>query len=189
MTPSQKRLARLGLLALLIVTLAVIGEATGLRRSLTLTRLRALTLEMGGWGVAFYVTAFVVGEFLYVPGLAFVAAAIAVYGRLWGGALAWLTATLSVCVTFAIVRGIGGRPLGEIERPLIKKLMARMERRPVRTVILLRTVFIISPPLNYALALSTLSFADFLIGSAIGLFLPICAAAVLFDRLLSWLPH
>ncbi len=189
MAEKRARLIRLAVLAAILIALVIAGELTGLRRSLTLERVRALTVEMGGWGVLFFVVAFVVGEFLYVPGLAFVAAGIAVYGRWWGGALAWATAVLSVCVTFVVVRTIGGRALGGIDRPLVKKLMAGMERRPVRTVVILRTVFIISPPLNYALALSTLEFRDFLIGSAIGLLPPICAAAILFDRLIGWLAH
>ena len=50
---------------------------------------------------------------------------------------------------------------------------------PIATVALLRAVLVLSPPLNYALALTSLRFFDHLLGSALGLVVPIGAAALL----------
>ncbi|MCB9621848.1 MAG: DedA family protein, partial [Sandaracinus sp.] len=55
------------------------------------------------------------------------------------------------------------------------------ERRPVRVVALLRLILWMAPPLNYALAMSAVRFRDYVVGSALGLILPIAAAALFFD--------
>lgn len=181
------RLLRLGALAALLVALAVAGHVTGAREWLAPDRLRPLIASAGLAGVLLFVVVFVVGELLHVPGLVFVGVAVLAYGRLWGGLLAFAGAVCSVCVTFAIVRGVGGRALEAIERPFLRRMLSRLEAWPVRTIVLLRTVLIVSPPLNYALALSPVRFRDYLVGSALGLVVPIGAAVVLFDWLVRWL--
>jgi uncharacterized membrane protein YdjX (TVP38/TMEM64 family) len=181
------RLLRLAALAALLVGLAVVGHVTGAREWLAPDRLRPLIASAGIAGVALFFAVFVVGELLHVPGLVFVGVAVLAYGRLWGGLLAFAGAICSVCVTFAIVRGVGGRPLEAIERPFFRRMLSRLEAWPIRTIVLLRTVLIISPPLNYALALSPIRFRDYLIGSALGLAAPIGAAVLLFDGIVRWL--
>ena len=62
-------------------------------------------------------------------------------------------------------------------------MLARLDERPVTTVIVLRTLLWLAPPLNYALALSSIRFRHYLIGSALGLLLPVAGAALFFDWL------
>ncbi len=73
------------------------------------------------------------------------------------------------------VRAAGESPLAACSR--------RLDERPITTVLLLRTVFWLAPPLNYALALSSVRFRHYLIGSAAGLVAPVGGAAVFFDWL------
>jgi uncharacterized membrane protein YdjX (TVP38/TMEM64 family) len=183
----RRRLARLAALGAIFVALAVVGHFTPAREWLSPARLRPLIASLGLAGAALFVAIFAIGELLHVPGLVFVAVAVLAYGRLWGGLLAFAAAVGSVCVSFAVVRGVGGQALAGIERPLLRRLLDRLEAWPVRTVVVLRTVFVLSPPLNYALALSPIRFRDYLVGSAIGLVLPIGAAVVFFDWLVRWL--
>ena len=44
-----------------------------------------------------------------------------------------------------------------------------------------------APPLNYALAMSKLRFREYIIGSAIGLVIPIALVSLLFEWFLGWL--
>jgi uncharacterized membrane protein YdjX (TVP38/TMEM64 family) len=126
---------------------------------------------------------FVVGQLLHIPGLMLQAAGILVWGRFAGFGVSWLAALVSVSVTFVIVRAAGGAALTELESPRVKKVLARIEARPVLTVILVRTVFWLAPWSTYALALSHIRYRHFLLGSAVGLAAPMLAAAFVFERL------
>lgn len=165
----------------LLVVLAVIGRATGLDELLDRDRVRALVEGAGALGVLAYLGVFTVGQLLGVPGLVFVAAGIVVYGPLHGALLGLVGAVFAMTVSFQIVRTVGGQPLGAAQRPFMKRVLAQLDARPVRAVALLRLVFWLAPPVNYALALSRIRLRDFVLGSLIGLVLPITCAAVFFD--------
>jgi uncharacterized membrane protein YdjX (TVP38/TMEM64 family) len=138
----------------------------------------------GTAGVALYVIAFCLGELLHVPGLVFVAAGVLAYGPALGGPLAFLGAVASVSVSFWVGRAIGGRPLGELRNRWVRRALAQLDAHPVATIAMLRLVMILSPPLNYALALSQVSFAHYFLGSVLGLVAPLALAVALFDHLM-----
>jgi uncharacterized membrane protein YdjX (TVP38/TMEM64 family) len=48
-------------------------------------------------------------------------------------------------------------------------------------VAILRLILWMAPPLNYALAMSAVRFRDYVIGSALGLLIPIALASLFFD--------
>lgn len=159
----------LGLL-LLIVALVVIGRVTGLAEVIgSPERLQAAVESAGPWGVLLLIAAFTIGLLIQVPGLVFATAAILCYGRFWGGLLAYSAAVIAISAVFVFVRGVGGSALDEIKKPWVRKILAQIDDHPLRTVTLLRLVFWSSPQLNYALALSKVSFRHHLLGTMIGL--------------------
>ena len=182
--PSRLRLA---LLVVFLVGLFVIGTATGWADRFTLEGVRAAIADAGIWGFAVFLGAFAVGELLHVPGFLFVAAAVLAYGRLLGGGAAYVGAVVSVVVSFAVVRGVGGRALGGLKNARVRRILDRLEERPVRVVALLRLLLWMAPPLNYALALSPVRFRDYLIGSAIGLVIPIALASAFLDWFIQYM--
>jgi len=184
-TSAVPRLARLRLTAAIALALLLfgIGRALGLQQHLTVESLRATIASAGTAGVVLYVIAFCLGELLHVPGLVFIAAGVLAYGPALGGLLAFLGAVASVSVSFWVVRAIGGRPLGELHTRWVRRALARLDARPIATIAMLRLVLILAPPLNYALALSQVSFAHYFLGSVLGLIAPIALAVVLFDSL------
>ena len=143
--------------------------------------MRELAQRGGVAGIALFLAAFVAGEILHVPGLVFVGAAVLAWGPLTGGVIAYAGSLVAVSLAFAIVRAVGGQPLGELQRPRLRAVMARLERQPIRTVALLRLLLWLAPALTYALALSRVRYRDYAAGSAIGLALPVAAAAALFE--------
>jgi uncharacterized membrane protein YdjX (TVP38/TMEM64 family) len=177
---NRARLLRLGILAAVVVALLVVRFTTSFGSSLSTARIRDLVQHAGAAGVAVFIVAFAVGELLHVPGMVFVAAAVMAWGRVGGGALSYVAALVSVSLGFAVVRAIGGQPLATIERPRVRALLARLDQRPILTVALLRLFLWVAPALNYALALSSVRYRDYAIGSAIGLALPMAIAAALF---------
>jgi len=180
--PSRQRL-RLVLLALIIGTGLAAGSYFDVGERFDTDGLRQLILDTGAWGWAVYVAVFAAGEFLHIPGLVFVAAGVLVYGKLLGFAVALLGAVVSVSFSFLVVRRVGGTPLAEVRNAWLKRLLERLDQHPVRTVFLLRLGLWLAPALNYTLALTKLTFRDYLIGSALGLLLPIAGATLLIDWL------
>lgn len=174
---------RLGLLVLALGGLAAVASATGLTAELQPSRLRSALASAGLCGVLGFVAAFSAGNLLQLPGMAFVTAGVYVYGQVAGAAITLFGAVLAVSVTFWVFRVVGGRPLARVERPFIRRMLDRLERRPVRTIIVLRTLFQTSPAVNVALAMSRVRFRDYLVGSVVGLLLPVLVVVVAAEAL------
>lgn len=167
---------RIILLVLFVVAVVVLARLTGLTDYLTVERIRALGTEAGAWGILAFVGAFTVGIFVHLPGWVFLSAAAVAYGPLKGATISVFAGVVAVTVTFCVVRAIGGKALAEIKNERFRKILAGLDRRPIRTIVILRTFMMVSPPLNYALALSPTSFRAYVVGSAVGLVVPIFVA-------------
>jgi uncharacterized membrane protein YdjX (TVP38/TMEM64 family) len=176
---------RIAILVTLVVALILAAELTGLRSKLSLDGIRALTAGPGG--IALFVALFIAAQLAHLPGTAFLAAAVVSWGPLRGGAIGWVAALAAACVCFAVVRGVGGKAPPKVSRPRLERILAAVEKRPIRTVFVLRLIFWLSPALTSALALSRLRFRDFAVGSAAGLLLPVGVVALFLDRVLAWL--
>lgn len=181
--PQRRLHARHRILALAAVAGAIFlaAHASGLDRSLTPEHLRALLAGAGMFGVLVFVVVFSVGLLAQLPGLLFIAVAVLAYGRTMGALVALGGAAVAISVSFFVVRRFGGSALAEIESPWLRRVLAELDTRPLRSVIVLRAIFGVAPFLNYALALSSLGFRDYIIGSIIGMAAPITIAAVLLD--------
>lgn len=183
--PQRVKRLRLAATLALFVGLLIAGKASVLTDSLTVDALRAHVADAGALGVVLYVAAFAVGILFHVPGMIFVAAGILAYGKAAGFGVTLAAAIVAVSLSFVVIRGLGGKALTEIERPFVRKLLAKLDARPITTIVLLRTVLWLAPALNYALALSGVRLRDYVIGSALGLVAPILAATLLFEWVMS----
>lgn len=183
--PPKRALGRLLLLAALIIGSVLIARTTGVAEELSTPRVRALMEGAGVVGFLIFLGVFAVGELVHVPGVFFVAAAIFAYGNTLGGLAAYVGAVVSVLVSFVVVRAVGGQVLEGIRRPFVRRMLAKLDERPVRVIVILRLVFWMAPPVNYALAMSSVRLRDYALGSAIGLLLPIAGASLFFDWVVS----
>lgn len=183
LSPAASRWLRIGALVVVLGGLAIAGVTSGVTRDLSVDAIRGWMLGAGAAGVLLFVAAFALGTLVQIPGMLFVAAAALAYGELAGAAVALVGAVISVATSFWLVRTVGGKLLAEVDKPLMKRVLARLDRAPVRTVALLRLVFWVAPPLNYALALSNVSGRAYLVGSAVGLIVPVTAACLFVDAL------
>lgn len=180
--PSGKAaLWRVGALAALLLGAWAVASATGLDQHLTTDAVRAAVAEAGFWGIPIYLGLAVLGALIQIPGMVFIAAAIVAFGQIQGSALGMIGALLAISTSFLVVRGVGGKPLGAIRSERARKLLAGLDRRPIRTTALLRLFFFLSPPLTYALALSNIRFRDYFLGSLLGLVAPLAVVTSLFN--------
>ncbi|KZX60755.1 SNARE associated Golgi protein [Alcanivorax sp. HI0033] len=177
------RYRRLILLAVMLVSVLLIVELTGLREQFSLTALRTLLEANLLVGVLLFVLAFAIGNLIQLPGWPFLAAAILALGTVAGGLVTYVAACVSCLVTFQVVQGVGGSALRDIDKPLARKILARLDSHPVRSVMLLRLLFQTMPALNYTLALSGVKRRDYLLGSLLGLPFPLLIYCFFFDRI------
>jgi uncharacterized membrane protein YdjX (TVP38/TMEM64 family) len=179
--PQKRTWPRFVALAVLLVALYVVGKMTGVIDSVDISTVRQRVDGAGALGVVIFVAIFAIGELLHVPGLVFVCAGLLAWGKILGYGISMLGALVSVSLSFFVVRAVGGRALASVERPFLKKMLARLDSHPIQTVFFLRLLLILAPPLNYGLALTCVRYRDYLVGSALGLAIPLALVALLLD--------
>lgn len=162
----------------------VAAAASGAFDNVDPETIRATITEAGAWGVGLFVLLFAVGELVHIPGMVFVAGAVLAYGPLGGFAVGLAGAIFSVTVSFWLVRTFGGQALDKIRWKVVQNILAKLDDRPVTTVVVLRSLLWLAPPLNFALAMSRVKFRDYFVGSALGLLAPVAVMAFFFEHLI-----
>lgn len=183
-TERRRQRIRLAALVLVFVALFGVGYGLGLDEYVEAERIRALVESWGALGPLAFIVIFALGELMHVPGGVFVAGAIVIWGPYVGGLIGFVGANVSVAFSFVFVRTIGGKALDTIERPLVRRLLARIDEHPVLVVAALRSIFFALPALNYALALTRIRFRDHALGSALGLIPQLIGIAVIVSTAL-----
>lgn len=176
------RVRKLGLTALLLLACWALAELTGLRQQLSPDRLKAWIDQAGPAGGVGFVAAFSLGTLVQLPGVLFIGVARLAYGPWLGFIAAYFGALAAVSVSFLVVRKTGGAALAEVRWKPLRRVFSHLDQYPLGTIALLRLVMWVSPPLNYALALSSVRFKHYFFGSALGLLPPIAALVLMADR-------
>jgi len=191
---SKRRLPGL-LIAVLVALLLVLGASvwwllappSGIRPDMTIEGTVELIRSWGGWGVAVSIALMVLHSFVLFPAEILACANGMIYGPFWGTIITWVGAMLGASVAFGLVRVLG--------RPFVHRMLndAQRERlalwshdRGGMALLTARLIPVIAFNLiNYAAALTEISWWTFLWATAIGI-LPLTAlSAILGDRMLS----
>ena len=178
---------RLLLVLLFLLGLFLLFEALGIRARFSLQALQDLILMHPVAGLLLFILLFCLGNLIQIPGWLFLAAAVLALGKFYGGIATYLAAIVSCVFTFLTIRYLGGNALRELDNRLARRLLAGLDRHPLASIVALRTLFQTVPALNYALALSGVPFRTYLLGTLLGLPLPIALYCLFFDYLATWL--
>ncbi len=161
----------------------VVGRLTGATGYLgDVARLRACVQSAGALGVLVFIGLFVGAQIISVPAIVPLGVSVVVFGVVRGTAIGFVAALVGISVVFFMARRVGGQPLTDVGRPWVRRLLTRIDERPVRTVALIRLLLWVFPPVNYALAMSPVRYRDYLLGSALGLALPMAIAGTLISQ-------
>lgn len=182
MSPARKY-GRLIAVVLFLTILYAVFRLTGLKDHFTLAFLQQLMLENRFGGLLLFVLLFALGNLIQIPGWLFLAAAVLTLGRGPGGMATYVAASVSCAATFLVIRCVGGDALRKLDNRVAVYLLRRLDVRPVASIVLLRMLFQTVPALNYALAMSGVGFRPYLIGTLLGLPLPILLYCLFFDYL------
>lgn len=173
-----KKVLRLLALAALIGSLFYIGTRPGIRGYFEIEYLRSVTAEAGWVGIATFLVLWVAAYLMQIPGVVFAIAAILGWGSLVGAIIGYVGLTASTAAAFWMIRLVGGSPVADLENEWARKILSQLEDHPIRTVALLRTVFVVNPVVNVSLVLTDISFRDYLLGSLIGFVPPLFLLAL-----------
>ena len=175
-----KRLIGVGLF---LVILVAIFEVSGLRDHFNLPFMRQVILHHQIGGLILFVALFSLGNLVQIPGWVFLAAAVLTLGRLWGGIATYIAAVTSCLLTFLTIRALGGDALRLLTNRVAVRILRELDAHPIGCVALLRMLFQTVPALNYALAMSGIRLRSYLIGTLVGLPVPIALYCLFFDAL------
>lgn len=168
---------------LFLAILLAVFELSGLRGHFNLQFLQQRILENKVSGLLIFILLFSLGNLIQIPGWVFLAAAVLALGRIWGGVATYVAASVSCAFTFLTIRWIGGDALRRLDNKIAARILRRLNAHPVASIFLLRLLFQTVPPINYALAMSGVRFRNYLIGTLLGLPLPIMVYCLFFDYL------
>jgi uncharacterized membrane protein YdjX (TVP38/TMEM64 family) len=183
--PSLLQRLRLPMLFTILIGLYFYARESGVIEQANPEHIRAVVQDWGALGVVLFIALFTVGQLLYIPGLFFVLAAGLIYGGITGFIIAFIGALIAITVSFYAVRVIGGSPLKKTDKPFIGKLLNGLHDKPISNIAIMRLIVSTAPWLNYMLALSAVKYRQYLIGSVIGMTLPIAATIYFTDYLLA----
>ena len=170
-------------MALFLGVLFATFELSGWRDHFSRQFLHDQFLENRLSGVLIFVLLFSLGNLIQIPGWVFLAAAVLALGRGWGGVVTYLAAAISCALTFLSIRLVGGDALRQLKNRHARRLLEQLDGHPVRSVLFLRILFQTAPALNYALAMSGVGFREYMLGTLLGLPLPIALDCLFFDFL------
>ena len=163
--------------------LFAVFELSGLRDNFSLEFLQRKIFENKISGLLIFVLLFSLGNLIQIPGWVFLAAAVLALGRTMGGIATYIAASISCVVTFLTIRFVGGDALRQLNNKIAVRLLRQLDAHPIKSIVLLRILFQTMPALNYALALSGVKFRNYLLGTLLGLPLPIALYCLFFDYL------
>lgn len=182
-----KRNIRLIATFVFLVSLFILFEITGIRQNINLDYIQNIFQTHWLTGSMIFILLFSIGNLVQLPGWLFLAAAVLTLGKTYGGLITYLAAVSSCCITFGLVFMLGGDALRKLESPLAKRLLSRLDEYPLKTIILLRSIFQTAPPLNFTLAVSGVPFRQYLLGTLLGLPLPITVYCLFFGSIKDFL--
>jgi uncharacterized membrane protein YdjX (TVP38/TMEM64 family) len=166
---------------LAVLGAAFIGGAVYLWRtgSITSDGLRAWLDSLGWVAPILFIGAFVGGGFVGLPGVVFVIGGVYAFGPWAGLGLGYSGGLLATFTPFVIARTMrGDRTRGWVpKQKLLAKAFALIETHPFRAVVVLRLLVWYSPPLSYALAMTSVPIRTYVIACATSL-LPVTIVVV-----------
>jgi len=175
-------LHRLMMLLVLMIGLVVVGKVTGAADKIDTDHIKKLVQKTGAFGWLLIAGLMSVGELVHVPAVIIYAACLMIYGKFVGFFVGWFAVIVSMTFSFFVVRKVGGDGLSNIKNKRVQKILAHLEVNPISVVMFLRVFLFAAPPLNYALALSRISFYHYIIGSAVGVMPPLVVIALVIEE-------
>ncbi|MGB0496260.1 MAG: TVP38/TMEM64 family protein [Kangiellaceae bacterium] len=174
-------------LLVFFILLFTSAELLNLRDDFSLDNIKQTIQQNSVTGFILFVLLFALGNFIQIPGLLFLVAAVVTLGKFQGGMVTYAAAIISCVISFVVIRLLGGDILRNFKHSWANKVFHQLDEKPIKSIFILRSVFQTLPLLNYGLALSGVSFKNHLVATLIALPLPIFIYCVFIDEVAMYL--
>jgi uncharacterized membrane protein YdjX (TVP38/TMEM64 family) len=158
------------LLRLILASMVALGAAwvVLVRHQLDASEFVTIVDSLGSWAPMAFVAAFATGTVLLVPGSLFGLAGGVLFGPLWGTICNLLGGTVGAAMAFLIARYVAGDWISKKLGGRLKRVVESAEGEGWRFVALMRLIPVVPfNLLNYALGLTRIRFADFVIATLV----------------------
>ena len=175
---------KIGLLVALLVVFLFGARWLGFDQLLTLEGMRAWLESWGSLGPLAFIGLCILGIVLYLPESLLLTFGGALFGGWSAFVYGWIATVVGTTVTFLIARYLARDYVQKTflsRREGFQRMDARFAEHGLIWVMLLRTVLGLAPPLNWAVALTSVSFRNYFLGTALGV-IPNVAIFVYFGR-------
>lgn len=168
---------------LIVVLVFASTRILHLHEKINLEFIRSLFEQNSILATVIFILLFAASNLLYIPGVVFLAGAVLTLGKIHGAFITYVAAVTSAAISYFLIGRLSKNMIRELDNPFAKRILARIDERPLKSNIILRLIFQTSPALNYALSMCRLKFSDYILGIIIGLPVPIAIYCILFDFL------
>lgn len=137
-----------------------------------LERIRLIEQRMGLFGPLAFIGFCMTGVMLHLPGIVLIAIGGVLFGGMMGFVLGWVGSLAGSICSFLIARYFIRESVQRTFISRFKPLQAldeRLERKGFQTVLALRFVLFLAPPLNWTIGVSRVRFSHYVSGSALGI--------------------
>jgi uncharacterized membrane protein YdjX (TVP38/TMEM64 family) len=147
------------------------GATYDLSRHASLEQVRSMMQALGAYGAVAFVGLCVGAVLLHIPEIVLIAIGGVLFGCVKGFLLGWIGSVVGSTCSFLIARyflrdAVRRALLSRFER--IQAIDERLARRGFRTILVLRLVLFMAPPLNWAIGVTRVRLRDYVLGSALG---------------------
>lgn len=177
---------RAGLAVLVLGSVVGAIVYSGIFSDFSVERVRAEIESYGALAPLAFMGLMVAGLFVPGPELVLVGLGGAMFGGVEGFAYGWLAAVFGTMLPFLLVRQAVGKYVQRPDGIRFRRLRAideRLVERGFATVLVLRLVLCMAPPLNWALGATRVRLRDYVLGTAVGVTPGIGLGAYLGDAL------
>ena len=168
----NQSLLRIALLLFLMISLILLVKFTFIGDYFEFEKIQQLVLESGKWGFLIFLLLFLLGTLMNVPGAVFLVFSMITYGYLTGIILSFICLQVFAMINFYFARYIGGKGLSGIQNERILKVLDKVDEQPIKTICWLRVFMLLSPVVNYTMALTKIRPSVFFIANLIGMLAP-----------------
>jgi len=183
--------ARPVVFVVLVAVLVWVYASVDVGRHMSRDGMQALLASAGPYGPILFMAVCVAGIFLHLPEVVLVALGGIALGAQKAFVYGWIACLIGATATFLVVRYVGRDWVqrGLATRfPRLRALDDRLEQHGFRTVLVLRLLLFMAPPLNWALGATRVRFQHYVAGTALGT-IPGMATTVYFADAIANRPH
>jgi uncharacterized membrane protein YdjX (TVP38/TMEM64 family) len=134
----------------------------------TLAAIRSRVDGLGVWGPVLFALTCAVAMAANFPTFLVIYMSVTLFGRLRGCLLAFLVVAIGVSLIYVAGQWLGRPLVQRLFGRRLEKLEARLSRRELMNIVMLRLVLFMNPAFNWVLGLSGIRYRNLLLGTLLG---------------------